>query len=202
MAVWSGDEQKGFEAVLAGFKKANPGVSVKYTSAGDQLPTVLSTAVTGGNPPDIAALPQPGLMKDFVNKGALKPIAFASKTIGANYAPVWKTLGTVNGKLYGLFFKGGQQVDRLLQRQVVQGRRRQVAEDLAAAARGRQDAARVGHSRILDRRCRRVDAHRPVREHLSPDSGARQVRQADEPQDQVDGRIREEGARRDGRHPR
>ncbi len=106
MAVWSGDEQKGFEAVLAGFKKANPGVSVKYTSAGDQLPTVLSTAVTGGNPPDIAALPQPGLMKDFVSKGALKPIAFASGAIGANYAPVWKTLGTVNGKLYGLFFKG------------------------------------------------------------------------------------------------
>ncbi len=106
MAVWSGDEQKGFEAVLAGFKKANPGVSVKYTSAGDQLPTVLSTAVAGGNPPDLAALPQPGLMKDFANKGALKPIAFASKTIGANYAPVWKTLGTVNGKLYGLFFKG------------------------------------------------------------------------------------------------
>ncbi len=106
MAVWSGDEQKGFEAVLAGFKKANPGVNVKYTSAGDQLPTVLSTAVTGGNPPDLAVLPQPGLMKDFANKGALKPISFAAKTIGANYAPVWKSLGTVNGKLYGLFFKG------------------------------------------------------------------------------------------------
>ena len=32
-----------------------PNVTVKYTSAGDQLPTVLSTAVQGGNPPDIAA---------------------------------------------------------------------------------------------------------------------------------------------------
>src|SRR5256885_8299472 len=65
-AVWSGAEQKSFQAVLAGFKKVNPGVSVKYTSSGDQLPTVLSTAVTGGNPPDVAVLPQPGLMKDFV----------------------------------------------------------------------------------------------------------------------------------------
>jgi ABC-type glycerol-3-phosphate transport system substrate-binding protein len=105
-AVWSGPEQKSFEAVLAGFKKANPGVNVKYTSAGDQLPTVLSTAVAGGNPPDIAVLPQPGLLKDFAAKGALKPINFAAGAISANFAPVWKTLGTVNGKLYGLFFKG------------------------------------------------------------------------------------------------
>jgi alpha-glucoside transport system substrate-binding protein len=106
MAVWSGAEQQGFEAVLAGFKKLNPGVSVKYTSAGDQLPTVLSTAVEGGNPPDIGILPQPGLMKDFANKGALKPITFAAGAISRNYAPVWRALGTVNGKLYGLFFKG------------------------------------------------------------------------------------------------
>src|SRR4051812_10563805 len=105
-AVWSGPEQKSFQAVLAGFKKTNPGVTVKYTSAGDQLPTVLATAVAGGNPPDIAVLPQPSLLKDFAAKNALKPITFASATISANYAPVWKTLGTVNGKLYGLFFKG------------------------------------------------------------------------------------------------
>ena len=38
-----------------------------------QLPTQLSTAVQGGNPPDIAVLPQPGLMKDFAGKGALNP---------------------------------------------------------------------------------------------------------------------------------
>src|SRR3954469_17621232 len=105
-AVWSGREQKSFEAVLAGFKKTNPGVTVKYTSAGDQLPTVLATAVAGGNPPDIAVLPQPGLLKDFAAKNALKPITFAAPTITANFAPVWKSLGTVNGKLYGLFFKG------------------------------------------------------------------------------------------------
>jgi len=101
MAVWTGAEQKSFQAVLAG-----SGVKVKYTPAGDQLPTVLATAVEGGNPPDIAVLPQPGLMRDFEAKGALKPITFAAGAIAANYAPVWKQLGTVNGKLYGLFFKG------------------------------------------------------------------------------------------------
>jgi alpha-glucoside transport system substrate-binding protein len=106
MAVWTGAEQKSFQAVINGFKQKNPGVSVTYTSAGDQLPTVLATAIQGGNPPDVAMLPQPGLMKDFVKKGALKPVPFALPQLRANFAPVWASLGTVNGKLYGLIWKG------------------------------------------------------------------------------------------------
>ena len=106
IAKWTGDEQKSFEAVLAPFKKANPGVKIKYTGAGDNVPQIVSTAVQGGNPPDIATMPQPGLMKDFASRGALKPITFARGAIARNYAPVWLQLGTVNGKLYGLFFKG------------------------------------------------------------------------------------------------
>ena len=51
MAVWTGDEQASFQAVIDGFTKLYPNVTVSYTSAGDQLPTVLSTAVQGGNPP-------------------------------------------------------------------------------------------------------------------------------------------------------
>ena len=43
MGVWTGPEQKNFQAVLDGFTEANPDVDVKYTSAGDQLPTQLST---------------------------------------------------------------------------------------------------------------------------------------------------------------
>ena len=48
----------------------------------------------------------PGLVKDFANRGALKPISFARGTIAKNYSPDWIKLGTVNGKLYGLVFKG------------------------------------------------------------------------------------------------
>lgn len=106
MAVWSGGEQKSFEQVIAGFTAMYPNVKVTYTSAGDQLPTVLSTAVQGGNPPSVAVLPQPGLMKDFVAKGALKPITYAQDVISQNYASDWVTLGSDGGTLYGLFFKG------------------------------------------------------------------------------------------------
>jgi alpha-glucoside transport system substrate-binding protein len=104
--VWSGAEAKNFKAVLDGFKKKFPGVSVKYTSAGDNTPTVLSTAVQGGNPPDLAAIAQPGLVKDFASRGALKPIQFVKRTMAKFYAPSWITLGTVKGKLYGMVFKG------------------------------------------------------------------------------------------------
>jgi len=45
-------------------------------------------------------------MADFAKRGALKPITFARPTIAKHYNPVWVSLGTVNGKFYGLFFKG------------------------------------------------------------------------------------------------
>ena len=67
---------------------------------------MLSTAVEGGNPPDIAALPQPGFMTDFAQRGALKPIDFAEDAIKEGFSQSWLDLGTVDGKLYGLFFKG------------------------------------------------------------------------------------------------
>ncbi len=106
VGVWTGPEQKNFEAVLAGFETKNPGVKVTYTSGGDNTPTILSTAVAGGNPPDLASIAQPGLVKDFATRKALKPIDFAKSTVAANYASSWLDLGTINGHLYGLVFKG------------------------------------------------------------------------------------------------
>jgi ABC-type glycerol-3-phosphate transport system substrate-binding protein len=104
--VWAGAEAKNFNLVLDAFHKKFPGVNVKYTSTGDNTPTVLSTAVQGGNPPDLAAIAQPGIVKDFATRGALKPITFAKGVIAQNYAPSWLTLGTFKGKLYSLTFKG------------------------------------------------------------------------------------------------
>jgi alpha-glucoside transport system substrate-binding protein len=105
IGIWTGPEQKRFQAVLNGFKKLYPNVKVKYTSGGDNTPTILSTAIQGGKPPDLASIGQPGLLRDFANRGALKSIAFARATAVKNYTPSWITLGTVKGKLYGLFFK-------------------------------------------------------------------------------------------------
>jgi alpha-glucoside transport system substrate-binding protein len=106
VGIWTGDEQKSFQAVLDGFKKKYPKVSVKYNPAGDNVPTVLSTAVEGGRPPDLAAIGQPGVVKQFQEKNALKPLDFAKGDISANYTPDFLKLGTINGKLYSFVFKG------------------------------------------------------------------------------------------------
>jgi alpha-glucoside transport system substrate-binding protein len=104
--VWTGDEQKSFQAVLDAFMEKYPNVTVKYNSSGDNTPTVLSTAVEGGNPPDLAAVSQPGLMKDFQKKGALKPLDFAKSDIEDNYPEDFVKLTTIEGKIWGLIFKG------------------------------------------------------------------------------------------------
>jgi alpha-glucoside transport system substrate-binding protein len=103
--IWTGDEQKAFQAVIDGFTAKNPDANVKYTSAGNDLPTVLATAVQGGNPPDVATIAQPGTIADYVKSGDLKPIEFARADAEANFDAGAINAGSVDGKLYGILFK-------------------------------------------------------------------------------------------------
>jgi ABC-type glycerol-3-phosphate transport system substrate-binding protein len=107
-AVWADDSAEGtsFRLVLDQFE-ADTGVDVTYTGVATDGATVLSTRVEGGDPPDIAFLPQPGLMIDLVARDALVDIDSAlGDLIDDNYAQVWRDLGTVDGTLYGVWFKG------------------------------------------------------------------------------------------------
>ena len=106
VGVWTGAEQKAFQAVLNGFMKKYPKVTVKYKSTGDNTPTVLSTAVAGGNPPDLASVSQPGLVDDFQKKGALKSMDFAKGVLAQNYPASIVDIGKINGHVYGLLIKG------------------------------------------------------------------------------------------------
>ena len=104
--IWtSSTGQKQFQAVIDGFNKLYPKVHVNYKPVGNNLPTVLATAVAGGHPPDMADIAQPGTIQQFANQGKLKPITYASSVMDQNFAPAWKQLGTFNGKLYALVFK-------------------------------------------------------------------------------------------------
>src|SRR4051794_12110280 len=105
VGVWTGAEQKAFQAVLNGFTAKNPGVKVSYKPAGDNTPTVLSTAVAGGNPPDLASVSQPGLVSDFQKKGALKSLDFAQGVLQSNYTPSVANIGKIDGHIYGLLIK-------------------------------------------------------------------------------------------------
>jgi alpha-glucoside transport system substrate-binding protein len=106
MGIWVATEQKSIQAVLDGFKEKCPDVTVKYNPAGDNIVTVLATAVQGGNPPDLATIAQPGTIREYADSGALQPIDFAEDTIAANYQQSAVDLGTIDGTLYSFLFKG------------------------------------------------------------------------------------------------
>jgi ABC-type glycerol-3-phosphate transport system substrate-binding protein len=106
MGIWVSTEQKSIQAVLDGFKERCPDVTVKYNPAGDNIVTVLATAVQGGNPPDLATIAQPGTIREYAQRGEIKPIDFASDTVTENYSESAVELGTIDGKLYSFLFKG------------------------------------------------------------------------------------------------
>ncbi len=106
MGIWVATEQQSIQAVLDGFKEKCPDVTVKYNPAGDNIVTVLATAVQGGNPPDLATIAQPGTIKEYAQRGEIKPIDFAKDTITQNYSQSNVDLGTFEGKLYSFLFKG------------------------------------------------------------------------------------------------
>ena len=104
-AVWTGEEQASFEQVAAVFEEQT-GAEVTFTSTGDDIATVIGTRIQGGEPPDVAFLPQPGLLADFASRDALVPLGEdVAAAVDENYAPVWKELGTVEDELYGVWFK-------------------------------------------------------------------------------------------------
>ncbi|MEU9918285.1 ABC transporter substrate-binding protein [Streptomyces sp. NPDC051001] len=103
--VWSGSEQKNFQKVLDAFTQKT-GAKTQFVSTGDNVSTVVGSKIEGGNAPDVVMVPQVGVLQQFAQKGWLKPLSPATrKSVDANYASVWKDYGSVDGTLYGLYFK-------------------------------------------------------------------------------------------------
>ncbi|MFJ7136089.1 ABC transporter substrate-binding protein [Streptomyces fungicidicus] len=104
-AVWTGAEQKNFKQVLAEFEKRT-GAKVTFVPAQDPIINFLGSKIAGGAPPDVALLPQPGAIKQAVDKGWAKPLgAGATKELGKNYSQGWQDIGKVDGKQYGVYYK-------------------------------------------------------------------------------------------------
>ncbi len=97
--VWGGKELDAFKAMVAPFEKQT-GINIVIESVGRDLPTVLMTRFHAGNPPDVAALPNPGQMKEFVLENGLVPL---DEKIAENHQKAIAELGSYRGKLYGIF---------------------------------------------------------------------------------------------------
>lgn len=105
VAAWSGAEQENFEGVLDVFEEAT-GATVTYTSFGDNGPTYIQGQLAGGTPPNVAVIGQPALMQSLAGNGDILPLdETTAGLVSDNYSQSWIDLGTVDGELYGVWFK-------------------------------------------------------------------------------------------------
>ncbi len=105
LGVWGGDELASFQAMVAPWE-AQTGGAMGFSGTRDLI-AILTTRIQAGNPPDVAILPNPGQMVELANDGELVALdSFLDMNlIESQYAQGWLDLGTVNGKLYGIFMK-------------------------------------------------------------------------------------------------
>ena len=105
IAVWSGQEQANFMAVLKPFEDST-GIKVQYESTRDE-DAILTSRVGAGNPPDLAAAPSPQVLTSFAKAGKVIALndAVDMSALATTTADSWIKLGEPlgDGKLYQIF---------------------------------------------------------------------------------------------------
>ncbi|MBN1174806.1 MAG: carbohydrate ABC transporter substrate-binding protein [Micromonosporaceae bacterium] len=76
------------------------GIEIQYEGSGE-FEAQLQVRVDGGNAPDLAFIPQPGLLATLARGGKVKPAAAEVKTLAEqNWSQDWLAYGMVDGKFY------------------------------------------------------------------------------------------------------
>ncbi|MGC9398321.1 MAG: ABC transporter substrate-binding protein [Anaerolineae bacterium] len=105
MGPFRGEEEAAFGTVIAAFEEQNPDIDIVYSGT-SEFETLITVRAEAGDPPDIAAIPQPGLMKKFAAEGQIVPLwDEVLQLVDQNYAPAWKELGSYEGTPYGVFHR-------------------------------------------------------------------------------------------------
>lgn len=105
VTIWTSVDQPvldGLKAGLAPIAKKQ-GITVKWEKV-DNINQLIVTKVQANAAPDIALIPQPGVIADLVKRKAVKPLndVVDMATLKKTMIPGELEAGTVNGKLYGL----------------------------------------------------------------------------------------------------
>jgi alpha-glucoside transport system substrate-binding protein len=103
IGTWGGTEQDAFMAMVKPWE-TQTGATVKYTGTRD-LNTVLTTGVASGVLPDLAGLPGPGQMNEWASSLVDLSTVLDTSTYKSETAAPLVDLGTVNGKMIGVFIK-------------------------------------------------------------------------------------------------
>jgi alpha-glucoside transport system substrate-binding protein len=105
LGSWSGEESTTFRAVVEPFEQRT-GVSVTYASTRD-LEGVLAARSEAGHAPDLAGLEGPAHMAQLAADGDLRDLAaiLDEGAYRSRVAPTFIDLGTVDGRLVGVFVR-------------------------------------------------------------------------------------------------
>jgi alpha-glucoside transport system substrate-binding protein len=88
-----------YEAAYVPFEECT-GADIKFEGS-NEFEAQLKVREKAGNPPDIALIPQPGLLATMVGTGSVvKPNAETEANVDANFSPDWKAYGSVDGTFY------------------------------------------------------------------------------------------------------
>ncbi len=103
--VWVDEDETRFKEALAPFEERT-GIKINYEGS-KEFETLITVRVEGGNAPDIANFPQPGLMASFARGGQLVKLAdfMNIDQLKQDYIQSWVDLGSVDGDLYGVFYR-------------------------------------------------------------------------------------------------
>jgi alpha-glucoside transport system substrate-binding protein len=110
--VWGGEERDRFGAVLQRFVEES-GINVTFATGSPnaerpdrELAANLQARIANECPPDVALLPQPGLLSELAREKHIKPLPQEAKTlVRLNYSKAWQRLATIDRELYGVWFK-------------------------------------------------------------------------------------------------
>ena len=103
ISVYAGIVTPEDTAYIDSYKPFENCTGAKVTYEGDKsFETQVLVRAQAGNPPDIAIVPQPGLVKQLVATGAAKAAPQAvSDNVDKFWSPEWKAYTTIDGKFYG-----------------------------------------------------------------------------------------------------
>ncbi len=100
----SENEAGAMQDALTAFGEAN-GIDITYVGRRD-FEQQINAQVLGGNPPDIAAFPQPGKLKQFAQDGELLEVpADVVTSVSEGWADSYLAFSNVDGTQYGVPFK-------------------------------------------------------------------------------------------------
>jgi alpha-glucoside transport system substrate-binding protein len=95
---FAGEDATKFDATMKAFEEAT-GIDIVY-EGGKEFEKAISVRVDGGNPPDIADFPQPGLLARFVAQGKIVDLSdkINQDWLQANYAQSWLDMSMMPGQ--------------------------------------------------------------------------------------------------------